>query len=574
MLLMRLKVINDGITQIMKLPGGRLIDLSTDRSKYHALRQQSVCPASAHRALYPLVDIIYRRSDDLGNPKYGWTEYDYEFSGYTLDTVHFANDWSAEDKAALSLWIREEHQYRRIETARRRLIDYQRQLSVKLYSSPQHLYSLLQARLMSLPLKSATAEQWLATINNYNKNGVRAEEIQWSGLTQYLLRQPSERLINKKQILKKLNTRNLYLELSTEQIWSENGGLNFKEVAQRMLHQAVYLAALKLDDNCLCILRYVDSGCNYRVGVVKTLINSHHMALNKYWFALDPYGRAIINENSRSGGDGSKTCLFFGNSFDAKSAADKHAREHFGLRSGAKKHTIFDHLTLFGGNDYREWFVSLPDHQRIFFGPHFYDHNILAHIRTTARTDDTGRKILFIEEVQSDWHQSGRRNGYNNSSWGGVANAPFKSEWPVLAVKLMLIQASQNGFSGIAWSTGSVQEMRYRRYLQPIKQYYDSQIPKALNRLGKSLNCKVEVTHIITRDPWLNLEKTQDKWRVADGHGKFKTKAKYNNRDEAMAVITRHCRVIELQVPVFYISEKLRQQISEKGLPLYGHTIE
>jgi len=143
-----------------------------------------------------------------------------------------------------------------------------------------------------------------------------------------------------------------------------------------------------------------------------------------------------------------------------------------------------------------------------------------------------------------------------------------------LAVKLMLIQANQNGFAGIAWSMGSVQEMRYMRYLQPIKQYYDREIPKALNRLGKTLNCKVESTHINTRDTWLNLEKTQDKWRVADGHGKFKTRAKYNNRDEAMTVITRHCRVIDLQVPVLFINEALRQQISEKGLPLYGHTFD
>jgi hypothetical protein len=272
--------------------------------------------------------------------------------------------------------------------------------------------------------------------------------------------------------------------------------------------------------------------------------------------------------------DENKTCLLFKNSFDAKSAADKHARKHFGIRSGAKKHTYFDHFTLYGGHDYREWFVSLPDHQRIFFGPHFYDHNILTHIRTTTRTDNAGRKILFIEEVQSNWHQSGKCKGYDNSSWGRVANAPFKQEWPVLAVKLMLIQASQNGFAGIAWPMGNIQEIRYRRYLQPIKQYYDREIPKALNRLGKTLKCKVETTHIKTRDPWLNLEKKQDKWRVADGQGKFKTRAKYNNRDEAMAVITRHCRVIELQVPVLFISEDLRQQISEKGLPLYGHTIE
>jgi len=341
-----------------------------------------------------------------------------------------------------------------------------------------------------------------------------------------------------------------------------------------MPHQVVYRAALKLDHNCLCILRYLDNYCNYRVGVVKTLNNDHHMSLNKYWFALDPYGRAVSNKKEADGIDDIKTGLFFENSADAKSAADKHAREHLGIRNGASTNTQFDYLTLFGGHDYREWLVSLPDHQRIFFGKHFYDHNILAHIRTTTRTDKTGRKILFIEEVQSDWHQSGKRNGYDNSSWGRVANAPFKQEWPVLAVKLMLIHASQNGFAGVAWPKGSVQEMRYMRNLQPIKQYYDNEIPKALNRLGKNFNCKVETTHINTREPWLNIEKKQDKWQVTDGHGKFKTKAKYSNRDDAMAVVARHCRGIELKVFALFISEALRRQISEKGLPQYGHTID
>ena len=142
-------------------------------------------------------------------------------------------------------------------------------------------------------------------------------------------------------------------------------------------------------------------------------------------------------------------------------------------------------------------------------GKHFYDHNILSHIRTTSRTDTKGRKILFIEEVQSDWHQSGKRNGYDNSCWGQVVNAPYKKEWPVLAVKLMLVHASQNGFAGVAWPRGSVQEMRYMRNLQSIKRYYDKDIPKALNPLVKNFNCKVEVTHINTREPWLNIEKNR-----------------------------------------------------------------
>ncbi|MCW8987759.1 MAG: hypothetical protein OQK75_08855 [Gammaproteobacteria bacterium] len=551
------------------LPSGRVVDISTDRSKYHALRQTGGCLSSTHRQLYSLVDIVYRYIDDTGSPKRGWTEYDYVFSGYTLDSVRFANDWTEEDKAALCIWLQEKDQHRRIETARRRLHDNQEQLSVKRYSAPRYLYSFLKNRIQALPQKRASVKQWLATISNMKQNGVREEEIQWSGLYQYLAQFEQEQRVNKEQILDNLTNKNLCLEFSIEQLWGEQGGLSFKEIALRMPHQAVYRAALKLDESCICLLRYVEEGCNHRVGVVKTLNNNHHMALNKYWFALDPYGRAIANKNA-----GNNHSLFFDNSSDAKSAADKHAREHFGVSSGVKNNTHFDHLTLFGGEDYREWFVSLPDYQRIYFGPHFYDHNVLAHIRTTSRNDQNGKKILFIEEVQSDWHQSARRSGYNNSYWGKIANAPFKQEWIVLAIKLILIHASQNGFDGIAWPKGHIQELRYKRDIQSIKDYYDNKIPKALNQLVKTFNCKVETTKINTRDPWLHLEKSQDKWRVADGQGKFKTKAKYNNRDEAMAVITRHCKEIDFDIPVLFINEELRHQISEYGLPLYGHTIK
>jgi hypothetical protein len=556
---------------MIELGSGKIIDLSTNRSKYHALRQHGAGPVYTHRQLYSLVDIIYRRTEEAGNIRTGWTEYDYDYSGYTLATVRGAKDWTEEDKTAIEKWIQEADQIRVIETARRRLIDNQNQLSVKDYSAPKLLYSVLEQRLKKLPLQRATVEQWLATIIKQKQNGLREEEIQWSGLMLYLRQHATSTIINKADIIKNISYENIRIELSTEQVWGANGGLSFCEVALRMPHQAVYRAALKLDEECLCILRYVDSVCNYRVGVVKTLNNNHRMALNKYWFALDSYGRAIPNPVKLQS-KVSKDTLFFENSVDAKFAADKHARENMNVRSGAKTHTHFDHLSLYGGYDYREWLVSLPDLQRTFFGAHFYDHNVLAHIRTTTRTDLSGKKILFIEEVQSDWHQSAKRYGYDTRYWGQIADAPFKQDWPVLAAKLMLIHASQNGFDGIAWSPGNVQEMRYHCQLQSIKHYYDKKIPDALTKLVKDLNCQVTDTKIKTRDPWLNVEKKHDKWRVADGLGKFKTKAKYNNRDEAMMVIARHCRVIGLDVSVLLISDELRRQVSENGLPLFGLT--
>ena len=505
---------------MLLLSSGRAVDLSTHRAKYHALRLRGPAVNAQHRALYALVDVIIRHKDDNDLPRSGWTEFDYVYSGYTLATIHREVDWSDAEKSELRSWALKTTQRQRIETARRRLLKNQSALSVKQSSAPQNLYSLLLKRLEVLPLQAATADHWLATIQNMQQSGLREEEINWSGVRAFLhqqIKQGNTASLSKQQIIAAINFKPIALTLSTEQIWGSDGGLSFKEVAQRMPHQAVYRAALKLDDNCLCILRYVDDSCNYRVGVVKTLSHDHPMALNKYWFALDPYGRAITN---------SKESLYFSNSEAAKAATNKHAREYLGLRNGVKFNSRFDYLSLYGGNNYREWTLSLNDYQRIFFGAHHFDHNVLLHIRSTTRHDVQGNKLLFIEELQSDWHQSGQLHGYDTSYWGKVANAPFKKEWTALGLKLMLIHASQNGFDGIAWAGGDIQETRYSKNLHAIKRRYDKEIPKVLNKLGKAFNCCVETSGTNTRDHWRNVMRSNNKGRVTDANGKFVTRDK------------------------------------------------
>lgn len=48
---------------------------------------------------------------------------------------------------------------------------------------------------------------------------------------------------------------------------------------------------------------------------------------------------------------------------------------------------------------------------------HFYEENIVAFMRLTDRPfdEESGSHMLFIEELQSDWHQSGRKTGYRSS---------------------------------------------------------------------------------------------------------------------------------------------------------------
>ena len=128
---------------MLLLTSGRIIDLVTDRAKYHALENNGPQPDVEHKALYALVDIVYRHRDDNGNPKRGWTEFDFDFSGYTLADIPKAMDWSDAEKAELYLWITRDVQKQRIETARRRLVDNQQQLTRETYSAPEKLENSL-----------------------------------------------------------------------------------------------------------------------------------------------------------------------------------------------------------------------------------------------------------------------------------------------------------------------------------------------------------------------------------------------------------------------------------------------
>ena len=68
-----------------------------------------------------------------------------------------------------------------------------------------------------------------------------------------------------------------------------------------------------------------------------------------------------------------------------------------------------------GGENYREILLTLPersDGENFQYRTHFDQKNILAHVRLTDRVDAEGKKVLFVEEMQSDWHQQGRAMGY------------------------------------------------------------------------------------------------------------------------------------------------------------------
>jgi len=195
-----------------------------------------------------------------------------------------------------------------------------------------------------------------------------------------------------------------------------------------------------------------------------------------------------------------------------------------------------------GGENYRELLLTLPPQDKEKFSKqlaaattpkevaeaeaaltrasdefqstHYEEPNILAHIRFNERVDLEGNKVLFVEEVQSDWHQKGKKEGYAQDltekeqqekvrledktvaymeeqfnlypnprivdltteesarlkalreKSEGPPDAPFKKSWPLLAMKQAIRWAGENGFDKVAWTPGIIQVNRYSEELR------------------------------------------------------------------------------------------------------------
>jgi hypothetical protein len=154
-----------------------------------------------------------------------------------------------------------------------------------------------------------------------------------------------------------------------------------------------------------------------------------------------------------------------------------------------------------------------------FTSSHWDEPNILAHVRFNERQAANGDKTLFLEEVQSDWHQAGKKQGYatppqklklgEGSKHKGyyevldedgnfitnvteydvpglgrdevlaearrridtapqrtsiaqrVPDAPFKKTWHEMTFRRMLREAVAGGYDRIAWITGEQTAERY-----------------------------------------------------------------------------------------------------------------
>lgn len=350
-------------------------------------------------------------------------------------------------------------------------------------------YSALERSLTDLPQGKGSPEQWAGIVKNLTQKGVKQEEIDWLGIQDWLKQQKGT--VTKEQVLDYVRANQVEVE-EVVKGGEDEGPLSWSIEGRE-------------DD-----------------------------------------GFYAINDET-----GERITEVFDNRYDAEAAAEE--------LSGADRFgddTKFSQYTLPGGQNYRELLITLPFgentssyktlqaerdslrhkllgdtlpsgktvQQRLdeidqqsenikssaYTSSHFDEPNVVAHLRFNERTDADGKRVMFIEEVQSDWHQQGREKGYkveksegrerriaeieaefaewqaanpgiNSSVWRAenpdlveearsldlannpnrVPEAPFKTSWPELAFKRALMWAAENKFDRVAWTTGAQQAERY-----------------------------------------------------------------------------------------------------------------
>lgn len=176
---------------------------------------------------------------------------------------------------------------------------------------------------------------------------------------------------------------------------------------------------------------------------------------------------------------------------------------------------------------YQEWLLKFPQppmtqedvdqsfssmdkvgqEKKKFSSAHWEEPNVLVHMRVDERTDPTtGKKYLHLIEVQSDWHQEGRREGYrgvtppkqNEVGFNEQPEpAPFSKTWNKLAMKKLLIEAVKRGYDRIAWSPGFMQD-RFQGSGEPGRaKFYDEVIPNALMEIVRKLDKGAKLSTVI-----------------------------------------------------------------------------
>jgi hypothetical protein len=292
------------------------------------------------------------------------------------------------------------------------------------------------------------------------KAGVKDEELKWTGLDDLL----KNKKVTKQEILDQLENEAVEIEEIPKTVQREDAEMTFFKSHtgvnddNRILYGEEGTLEERLKNNQLTntltpeeaygegytnarareLFEEWSEGGKYPVdktNTPKVKENAYNEALKEYYdnpiriyedentgmviTGNDDVGYSIFNNRADTVGEGAyKNARSSGDLFDldeAKIQAQQIAEDD-GRMAFADDVVQHSEYTVSGGDNYREFLLTLPNQKgRGFTAGHYSEENVVAHFRTTDIKGPNGEKALFIEEIQSDWAQKGRRRGFQPS---------------------------------------------------------------------------------------------------------------------------------------------------------------
>ncbi|MDY6893814.1 MAG: hypothetical protein SVO01_00125 [Thermotogota bacterium] len=238
-------------------------------------------------------------------------------------------------------------------------------------------YSTLERGIENISQKKAPASQWKGMIKKIPE--LKQDELDWVGLNQWL--DSKEGSVSKEDILNFVRENNVQVEevlhRSKEDIDQEIISLNNEiDFIDRKIMNILYSKGF-LNNEMNDLMN--DSDRRSKIDKLSKIIPE--IDWKDYLKKLDK-----INELNKKYTDGGIAVY------------------------GPKDYPSY---SIPGGYNYRELLLTIPMKDgSSYIGNHWNEPNVLVHVRFNERVGQNGESILFIEEVQSDWHQEGRKKGY------------------------------------------------------------------------------------------------------------------------------------------------------------------
>lgn len=407
--------------------------------------------------------------------------------------------------------------------------------------------SALLNELNCLGMSKASAEQWRSTIQNLTKKGISQDEIQTSGALVFLescepkesvtLADISAQMDFRAAIPRLVHEHERLLDAGTGQWIPCNTPLNGSQLIraglanrksatewiQKYAHrtygwrlcQAQFNDLIEPEEECWCVLDHRGQ----REPKFRHFLSSAKLAAR---FAEYRMGRLVF----------------------------KDMREALAV--------AWQTYTTAHSPVYHEFILQLDDWFPTYRSEHFNARNPLVHMRVSVRTTKILKRILFIEEIQSDWH---RDLGLGRDK---TPDAPFRKEWPLLAIKCMIWWAQKYGFMGVALSTMDIQNARWP-FTPPPRSLYEDQIPKACKRLPKTLDLEYGSTTVRDYSTFVQRDNSRGRWVLKEIADEQSVQV-FSSREEAEAIADSEGLFTERDVPTIWIEAlpKVRR------VPLFG----